>query len=785
MAPEVPASISSDSDSSLSDEAPAIDVTTLQQAVHENPHDFSAHAALVKGIRSAGSDVHALRMAREKFADAFPLPPHMWKEWIDDERRIASSLQEKINLLQTLFPKALGDYMSVELHIMRLELAIQMCRAGEVEREVVKNVFFDSCYAGAVAVLDSGEVLWDKYRAFMHGNDESLTESSNLQAEVLRGHVFVMENRASLKQECAVFETKLNELMADGEGVLGQASEKVVMQFRSYAEYAKTVSDIFAIAVYERGVAVCFLNPVLWLEYIRFCQTVRKGSAYSVCHRATRNVPWAMVVWVHAILAIPEADEKRLVRSKAEEFLSVLRRVKDHVMLSNDMQGAEMLTKMTWTVFLALGHPFGILDELLTTLSFNINGTTHWAAAQCHAASILRMGGEPSRATGLMQEVVASRPHESRWWVAYAKLLHLAEGKDAEDKIRELFRRAMSGLSSRAEVDLLSDAWVEFELEINPQRACLAQWVAEIYSVVTIQRAKFPPPTGVQRAKKREAKTGKKTLAENGGNRNLPKRKRAKPGDASASGTENRRKDMMEDETKETTGENADKKLEGRENGDMEISRSSDGEQAKPETITHDKEGLKPLTAKSEGDGVRGSRGTGEVEPKTIFINNLAFNVSEVDLRQEFEFAGKINEVRMPRRSDGASKGIAYVQFEKDEYVETALSKHMKPIKGRAAWVRRSKPPPRKAKRARGSGHPRHSGRADPAMRGQVGLMQPRSIKRRMLINTQVEPDAKDRDVTMKDDGDVENGNGNKDDGNETTKPKSQDDFRTMFLSKK
>lgn len=784
MAPDVPASISSDSDSLLSDDAPAVDIAALRQAVETAPNNFSAHLALVSAIRSTGADVHALRSARERFADAFPLPSHLWKEWLDDERRIASTIAERKELLNKLFPKALADYMSVELHRMRLELAIDMYAAGEVVKEAVTDAFLHSCYAGAVAVLDGGKALWQTFRAYLLENGEEEAYVLEFLQTNLKGHVFAMERGENVRQECDVFEKKLKEKMRIGEMELGQASEEVVMQFRSYAAYAKDVSDVFAIGVYERCVAVCFLNPAVWLEYIRFCQTTTKSFAYSICHRATRNVPWALEVWACAVLAIPDSHGMQLECTKRDEFLSVLCRVRDHVMLSNDMRGAELLTKAVWTVYMTLGEPILDLKLIETTLTFNVRGSTHWASAQSHAAFVLCLTGHVLEASALMEEVVSTRPNESRWWLAYAKLLHDATGNDANEKVRELFRRAILGLSSAREVELISDAWIRFECGREMKRASTAQRVAYVYSVVGSHLEKLTAAHVVQGSKKRsEMKMGKKTRAEKGGSRNLPKRKRTKLAEPSASGLEDGKKDDMEGVVQKRNGAETDKKTDEKVNGDMETSPSSDGKGPKSEDSKQGNEERVAAEAKSGTGSERRARGTGEIEPRTIFINNLAFTVSEDELRKEFEFAGKITGIRLPRRGDGATRGIAFVEFEEEECVEKALTRHMKPIKGRAVWVRRSKPPPRKAKKARGGG-PRHSGRPGLAPRGTVGLMQPRSLQRRVLINTLPEPGDKDPDVKMKDEGDADHADDAKGNGKEIVKPKSQDDFRAMFLWK-
>lgn len=784
MAPDVPASLSSgsDSDFSLSDDEPKFDLQALQKAVQENPQDFAAHIALVNAIRVSGGDVHALRHARHKFAEAFPLPPHMWKQWIEDELRISSTSTEKILILQRVFPKALEDYLSLDLHHMRLDLSIELCKTKQIDAAVVRKCFSDSCARGAVAVVEGGEALWEKYRTFMYSGGEASSHVLSPEKQMLEGHVFLLEDSERIRQDCDVFETKLKQKLPEiEEHQLGQVPEDITMLFRSYAEYAKTVSQILALSVYERCIALSFLNPSIWLEYIRYCQTVNNQLVYPVCHRATRNVPWALEVWASAVLFVPEANDTSLSGSKQEEFISILRRVKGYVMVSSDMHGAEFLTKACWTSSLALQNTDETLEWVSSTLGFNVSGTAQWASAQCYAATVLRALGKSARAISLLEEVVSSRPFEAHWWLWYANLLHDWKESDA-DAVRELYRRAMLAVSSAAEVRKLSDAWMQFEVAGGSHTTPLTQRVASVYSLAGAQHSRLQALSGLQRSKnKPEARQRGKTQTDNTRRRNLPKRKRNKSDGAPRSAVEHEKQDMMGGDSKQYPVQTVD--MAARDLGnDTETPQTLNGKAAMetPEAQS----GRKALLSKREPEkGASAAKGESEVEPKTIFINNLAFNVSDTELRAEFDFAGKIEQVRILRRSDGASRGIAYMQFENDECVEKALQKHLKPIKGRSVWVRRSKPPQRKAKKAKGSGSPRHTAKSHPAARGPVWQLQPRSVKRKIL-DTQAEVGGKDGDVKMTDGEAEENGTTGKQDDDRQSVPKTQDDFRAMFLSK-
>ncbi|CDF38278.1 unnamed protein product [Chondrus crispus] len=324
---------------------------------------------------------------------------------------------------------------------------------------------------------------------------------------------------------------------------------------------------------------------------------------------------------------------------------------------------------------------------------------------------------------------------------------------------------------------------MQFEVAGGSHTVPLTQRVASVYSLAGAQHSRLQTLSGLQRSKnKPEARQGGKTQTDNTRRRNLPKRKRNKSDGAPRSAVEHEKQGMMEGDSKRSPVQTVDKAA--RDLGsDTETPQNLNGKvvMETPEAQS----GRKVVVSRREPEkGASAARDESEVEPRTIFINNLAFNVSDTELRTEFDFAGKIEQVRIPRRSDGASKGIAYVQFENDECVEKALQKHLKPIKGRSVWVRRSKPPRRKARKAKGSGSPRHTAKSHAAARGPVWQLQPRSVKRRIL-DTQAEVGGKDGDVKMTDGEPEENGSAGKLDEDCQSVPKTQDDFRAMFLSKK
>ncbi|PQE24749.1 nucleic acid-binding protein [Rutstroemia sp. NJR-2017a WRK4] len=78
-----------------------------------------------------------------------------------------------------------------------------------------------------------------------------------------------------------------------------------------------------------------------------------------------------------------------------------------------------------------------------------------------------------------------------------------------------------------------------------------------------------------------------------------------------------------------------------------------------------------------------------EVEPTNgCYIGNLLFDVTEEDLRREFEPFGTIKEVRLTRDARGLSKGFAYVEFETTEEATAAIeAKNQTVFEGRRLVV--------------------------------------------------------------------------------------------------
>jgi RNA recognition motif-containing protein len=90
-----------------------------------------------------------------------------------------------------------------------------------------------------------------------------------------------------------------------------------------------------------------------------------------------------------------------------------------------------------------------------------------------------------------------------------------------------------------------------------------------------------------------------------------------------------------------------------------------------------------------------------------IYVGNLAPDVTEDDLKKEFETYGQVTSAKVIKdRFSGESRGFGFVEMpSKSEAQEAIAGLNTKELKGRALKVNEARP-----RRERGRGPGRHSG---------------------------------------------------------------------------
>ncbi|CAD5113901.1 DgyrCDS3060 [Dimorphilus gyrociliatus] len=99
---------------------------------------------------------------------------------------------------------------------------------------------------------------------------------------------------------------------------------------------------------------------------------------------------------------------------------------------------------------------------------------------------------------------------------------------------------------------------------------------------------------------------------------------------------------------------------------------------------------------KKKGDETKVFKFSTNMEKNKLFVRNIPLDVPENELQNLFEKHGKIKSVRLVTYRNGKSKGIAYIEFEKDSEATDAVMKLDNfEFKGQTLSVAISNPPPR------------------------------------------------------------------------------------------
>lgn len=696
------------------------DISKLTEAVSETG-SFEDHLALIDAL-SKHDDLDALRKARQSFALSHPLPEPIWAQWISDEQELAVTPEDQTNLLN-LATQAVFDCPTVSLCALRLEINLSLCKANHPKADVV-TVFNDALWLGAAANFKEGHCFWKEY-----GSPYSMLDALE------RPPLDIQDSDQT--RECRIFEERLKTASSE-EAVPNE--DYIVSVFLSYASYVANVNTHSAVSVYERCVQLYKSNHTVWSAYYKFCTSVADADRrYYTARRATRACPDNLKMWSHMTHGIVDATP-RFVPDRIKALTNVIGTVRPFVMQSNELRDASHLCISIWMSFQALGAPKEALECVKSSLSFNVSGTTEWASALNIAAAVCMKCNYRDDGVQLFEQVIAGRGQEARWWLAYASCI----GQCAPDTASDIFSRASAFVLDGVHVDLIEDAWLTNEVKRGKEG--LAERTSIVLRVMEERRAKMNKPTFEESPKPRE----KRLKRQGGTNKQDAKRSRR---DA----TSKKHAPLVA----KGPGPNADmdivdvhdqheEPLKERENG-----RSMKSNEKGSEKDVLMSESVKQV--KDEDDlAQKRSTNEGEVEPRTIYLNNIPFQAGEKDVRDAFEFAGKIADVRLPRRSDGASKGIAYVEFEEDASVDRAVENRNAVILGRSVWVRRSQPRPRKGKQKD------YGGTKGTSRKSSTRTSRPERVQ-------------------LDDGGDGEKGE-SKLENSIDVQSKTQEDFRAMFL---
>lgn len=727
------------SNSSLLSSVP--DVEHLRQVL-DDTHGFEDHRRLVLGLQKVpDTDLEELKKARDDFFQNFALPASIWQDWLEDECRLADGMQDRSDGILNLFEKAIEDCPVPSICLMRFNF-IKSLPPGSSQLAMLADACQEAIWFGAAAHFHEGELLWNVYLEFLP-QGQSPPDPPPFSS-----------HSSDATDGCRIFETRLQALPKDA------TEEEQVAIYMSYATYVAEFSIASACSVYERCLERWRHNFDVWEAYHKFCISHHDDDrGFYVARRATRTISKDLRVWTFFITSIPNVS-LRFVSDPSVDFTHAVGNAKGPALSCISYRQRATFTKVVWTVFMQLGAPAHAYDIVRSTQNFSEEGTVDWASATSHIAAVQLAGGRYEECVKLFERVVESRASEPRWWLAYASCLR----KDYPDEARSVLERSLKYFGYGPSLHVLEDAFLSLEIEQGKD-----QVVSRVIGVIDSTKKQ---ETEVGGAIYDGGLSGMVDGDDNGTGHGQRRTKRRRPDGKNIAKRRRHNEGKKPMETVKVddamTGVEDSEAVRACENDTVS---KADVDMKDGETDRESATTTRNTQQKKSGGGKANKNEVNrlppktvfKVEPKTIYVNNLAFRAAEKDIQEFFSFAGMITDIRLPRRSDGVTKGFAYVEFESNDCVDKALTKHDCALFGRTLYVRRSQLRPRKEK-----GEPSESrGGRSSGHGSRPGLKFAIAMK-------------KDQDMTEKADGlDTDKIDDKKE------QPKTQADFRAMLLPKR
>ncbi|KAG4305342.1 hypothetical protein PORY_001512 [Pneumocystis oryctolagi] len=312
-------------------------INTLLDKLMKQPFDYDSHIEYINLFKKHKMK-DELKSAREAMQLYFPLTEKMWIEWLDDQEDSASTLEDKISLLE-LYSKSVEDYLSINLwkkymfyvkKQVEIESNDKNSELGKLfNYEFLKNVYLQAYSTTKYHILQSQEI-WSIYRDYeielleKNPSYENIQYIKQIYIERLSIPHFGMEKCFS---DFSCFITNYDnsnyeEIMIAANKIYNpslikyQARDFYEIQLSqsnySYEQFIKYLEwelhqkpqELELICTLFERLLTCYpLAANIWEDYIQFM--FEKSTFIKIdekfLQRSVKNYPWSGILWKHYI----------------------------------------------------------------------------------------------------------------------------------------------------------------------------------------------------------------------------------------------------------------------------------------------------------------------------------------------------------------------------------------------------------------------------------------------------------------------------------------------------
>ena len=673
-----------------------------------NPYNYNAHLELVNLLRKT-DNFNQLRTARQNFSDFYPLTGELWVEWINDEMKVATSMEEK-KAVEDLFERGVKDYVSVDLWLEYCQFSI----GGIGTPEGVKKArdVFERALTSCGRNIARGSLVWEAYREFeaalvaMAGDPQSeahkeqkarvvnvyrrqlrvpLLDMDNTMAEYKQFVADEVDNNAvndfnKAKQKLAArekFETGLN--VGEGE----DSSE----QFREYLQFEMKEKDPVMIQqLFERAVTANCLVDSIWTDYLSYLDTNIRipDVCLEVYKRAIKNVPWCLEIWCNYLRALErfEQDHKE-IRTTFEAALEAGIR----------QRGAYL---ELWLCFLDYMRRRTVWDKEVTASMSELRNS--FEKANSHLAKVkddpeflvskywanleADQFGMMDNARKIWAEITTADPFKAATWLEYIQLEKIFGDKK---HLRKAYQRAVEKTFDDPEAVIKS--FIQFEREEGSLEA-----FDQARKLCRIKMEKVSASREKENASKAEEDKLKQDKIERKKEKDKQyrrdKRQQISADKKAGAGSQQDNKDTF---AKPMAPPPSSSKVvappPGFPGAKKSVPPPPGFSESRKRSVPPPPGFKEPDQKKQKVDDYDQLSEEEQKKLRTVFISNLGFSVNEDDLKTCLETSGTILDVRLVKKPTGESKGYAFVEFEKYTDALEALKRDNELLSGRPMYV--------------------------------------------------------------------------------------------------
>ncbi|KAF8016112.1 hypothetical protein BT93_H1598 [Corymbia citriodora subsp. variegata] len=794
----------SDSDSDSDSDAEAQDklqIEALESELYNNPSNYDAHLQYIRLVRKTG-DLNKLRQAREAMSALFPLTPTMWQEWARDEASLMVGV-DGYAVIEKLYDRGVSDYLSVPLWYDYINFVQEndpsVCECSVAGVSTARNLFERALTAAGLHVTE-GNKIWEAYREFEQAIDQTIDASDSVakykQVQRIRNifhrqlsiplvdmestlrvyKAWEAEQGTSQDAESCDVTKSFPHVASAYEKALDMYNARVnfeqqisrqdtsdaerLQQYLIYLKFEHSVGDPARIQVlYERAITDSPISTDLWLDYTRYMdKTLKAGDVVKGIHsRATKNCPWLGELWVRYLLCLERG------RSSESEICSVFEKS-----LQCTFSTFEEYLDLFLTRIDGLRRRFSFAGELEVSSDYQHIRETFQRASDYLAPhlkntdGLLRLYAYWARLESkLAKDMVSTR---GVWesllkisgsmleaWQSYIAMeIELGHIREARSIYKRCYSKRFPGSGSEE----VCHSWLRFEREYGTledfdhalQKVMPRLEELQLFTLQQELRTADQKDNNFRKNDREKRKSGADITKEES--------------------PAKRRKDASQITKKSYL------KDKGQVQNAVEVRKIGNEK-------TKIGDGMDQQEMKGSAPDTKSKAYTDQC---TAFISNLDLKANNHHIREFFSDGGGVGEIRILHdKFTGKSRGLAYVDFIDDAHLAAAVAKNKFMLLGKKLSIARSEP---KKSRKESTGHSDHAESGISTSKGSMAS-QKTNYSTSKGRGEQVQLTGKNTFARPRSLEPLGWG-ANKPRTNEAEdeKPRSNDEFRQMFLKK-